>query len=160
MALDVGSPAPQFTLVAAKSDGFAPVSLAELLEVGPAVLLFVPAAFTGVCTRELCSRNDALAGFKSSRAVTVGIAIDSPYALKVWAERDGIEIPLLSDLSRTVIQDYEVAHENLYGMGGPVAERAAFVVGTDGIIQYAEQCAKLGDEPNYEAIQACIDKFQ
>ncbi|MFA5264551.1 MAG: redoxin domain-containing protein, partial [Opitutaceae bacterium] len=71
------------------------------------------------------------------------------------AKQNKIGITLLSDLNKTVTKDYDVAFPNLAGVGDTSA-RAAFVVGKDGIVKYAEQTPTPKDLPHFEAVKAAL----
>ena len=98
MALQVGSQAPDFTL---KSNKMQDVKLAELRG-NKVLLLFVPLAFTAVCTKELCSMRDGLKDYEGLDCKVYGISTDSPFALDAWAQKEGYQFPLLSDYNKTV----------------------------------------------------------
>ena len=55
MPIKVGSKAPDFTLKSKTPTGLADIKLSENFHKKNTVLLFFPAAFTGVCTQELCA---------------------------------------------------------------------------------------------------------
>ena len=57
MAADVGSKAPDFTLVNQDRE---PVKLSEQIGSGNIVLAFFPAAFSGTCTKEMCTLRDSI----------------------------------------------------------------------------------------------------
>lgn len=156
MPIAIGSLAPNFELKGVANGELATCRLLDYRATSAVVLLFVPAAFTGVCTKEYCEVTGSLPDYESLGARVFGISVDTPYALKVWAEQASIGITLLSDLSRTVIRDYDVQLDNLYGIGGPVAQRAAFVIDREGVVQYAEQCPTLQDVPDFDAIRQCL----
>jgi peroxiredoxin len=64
------------------------------------ILLFVPLAFTGVCTTELCDVSASMSYYASLNAVVYGISVDSPFAQEAWAKQSHIAIPLLSDFNK------------------------------------------------------------
>jgi len=61
------------------------------------VLLFYPFAFTGVCTGELCALRDELPSFVNDDTQLLAVSTDSIHTLRVFAEQEGLEYPLLSD---------------------------------------------------------------
>src|SRR5258708_6978557 len=126
MAVDVGSKAPDFTLT---NEERQPVKLSE--ERGkPVVLAFFPAAFSSVCTKELCTFRDSLARLNQARAQVYGISVDTFFTLKAYHDQQGYNFPLLSDFNKEVIRDYGVVNEDMVGPKG-VAKRAGFVYDTD-----------------------------
>jgi peroxiredoxin len=157
MPLSVGSKAPDFTLKTKASDGPKEVKLSANFGKRQTVLLFFPAAFTGVCTQEMCDISAGLGQYEGLDAEVYGISVDSPFAQEAWSKQNGIKVTLLSDLNKTVIKAYDVVLPNLLGMY-ETAARAAFVVGRDGVIKYSEQTPTPKDLPNFAAIQAVLKK--
>lgn len=66
------------------------------------VLLFVPLAFTGVCTAEFCDVSAGINTYQDLGAEVIGVSVDSPFSLKAWAEKEGITIALLSDFNKEI----------------------------------------------------------
>jgi peroxiredoxin len=123
------------------------------------VLLFFPAAFTGVCTKELCDISQGLNAFTDSNAQVIGISIDTPFAQEAWAQKERITIPLASDLNKEVIKKYDVVFPMLAGVGDTAA-RAAIVIDKAGVVQYSEQTPTPKDLPNFDAVKATLAKLQ
>ena len=71
------------------------------------------------------------------------------------AKQAKIGITLLSDLNKTVTKAYDVVFPNLAGIGDTSA-RAAFVIGKDGVVKYAEQTPTPKDLPNFAAVKAAL----
>jgi peroxiredoxin len=155
MPIPVGSKAPDFTLKTKTSDGLKDVKLSDSFGRKQTVLLFFPAAFTGVCTQEMCDISSGLGQYVALEAEVYGISVDNPFAQEAWAKQSGIKVPLLSDLNKTVIKAYGVVFPNLLGMYETSA-RAAFVVGKDGVVKYSEQTATPKDLPDFAAVQAAL----
>ena len=160
MALQVGDKAPDFTLVTKTAEGPQLVKLSDLVGQTNLVLLFVPMAFTGVCTTELCEITSSLKDYEALDAIVYGISGDNPFAQEVWAQKEGISLPLLSDYEHTVAKAYGVAYEQFLPeanliMGG-VAKRSAFVIDKAGIVRYAEVKDHPKDLPDFEAVKAAL----
>lgn len=150
----LGQTAPSFTLLDHKR---APVSLSGLTANGSAVLAFYPAAFTGVCEKELCRFRDSLADLSSLNAAVVGISVDAPFSNAAFAAKNGVEYPLLSDYTRETVRAYGVALDNFAGMPGyTAAQRAVFIVNRDGVVTYEWIAPNPGVEPDYAAVQAAL----
>lgn len=158
MALPVGSKAPDFSLKSKTASGLEDVKLSDRLGKKNVVLLFVPAAFTGVCTQELCSISGGLNDYEGLNAEVIGISVDSPFAQEAWAQKEGIKIPLASDYDKQVIRAYDVVIESLAGIG-VAAQRAAFVIDKNGVIQYSEGTPTPKDLPNFDAVKAALGKL-
>jgi len=157
MPIAVGSIAPNFTLKTKAADGPKDVSLRDNIGKTQTVLLFFPAAFTGVCTQEMCDQTSGLGEYEKLGAAVYAISVDSPFAQEAWAKANNIKITLLSDLNKTVIRAYDVVFPGLVGMY-ETATRAAFVIGKDGVVKYAEQTPTLKDLPDFSAIKAALAK--
>ena len=157
MPLSVGTKAPDFTLKTKTADGLKDVKLSNNLGKKQTVLLFFPLAFTGVCTQEMCDITAGLGQYTGLDAEVYAISVDSPFAQEAWAKQNSIKVTLLSDLNKTVTKAYDVVFPNLAGVGDTAA-RAAFVVGRDGKIKYAEQTPTPKDLPNFAAVQAALKK--
>ena len=157
MALAPGTKAPDFTLKTIGSEGLTEFTLSSNFGNKPTVILFFPLAFTGVCTQELCDVTAGLANYEKLNASVLGISVDSPFAQDAWAKKENIRIPLLSDLNKETAKAYGVFLEDLIGLCATSA-RAAFVIGQDGVVKYAEQTATPKDLPNFEAVKAALAK--
>ncbi|MDB6115471.1 MAG: peroxiredoxin [Lacunisphaera sp.] len=155
MPLAVGSKAPDFTLKTMTADGLKDIKLSDNFGKKQTVLLFFPLAYTGVCTKEMCDITQGLDAYASLGAAVYGISVDSPFAQGAWAKENKITVPLLSDLNKTTTKAYDVVFPMLAGVGDTSA-RAAFVVGTDGVIKYAEQTPTPKDLPNFTAVKAAL----
>ncbi len=157
MPLATGTKAPDFTLKSKTADGLKDVTLSANFGQKQTVLLFFPLAFTGVCTQEMCDMTAGLSQYASLGAEVIGISVDSPFAQEAWAKQNKIGITLVSDLNKTVTKAYDVLFPNLAGVGDTSA-RAAFVIGQDGVIKYAEQTPTPKDLPNFDQVKAALAK--
>ena len=120
------------------------------------LILFFPLAFTSVCTRELCSIRDNIAFYNNSAAETIGISVDSLYTLAKFKEEQQLNFTLLSDFNKEVSAAYGSLYETFsYKMKG-VSKRAAFIVDTAGMIQYAEVLEDAGKVPDFAAIEGVL----
>jgi len=157
MPLAVGSKAPDFTLKTKAADGLKDVKLSDNFGQKQTVLLFFPLAFTSVCTTEMCDTTAGLGDYEKLGATVYAISVDSPFAQEAWAKANKIGLTLLSDLNKTTARAYDVVFPNLAGVGDTAA-RAAFVIGRDGVIKYAEQTPTPKDLPNFAAVKAALAK--
>jgi peroxiredoxin len=155
MALSAGSKAPDFTLKTKTAEGLSDVKLSDRLGKKNVVLLFFPAAFTGVCTSEMCSISGGLKDYADLQAEVIGISVDSPFAQEAWAQKEGINFTLASDYDKHVIKAYDVVLESLAGIG-MASQRAAFVIDKNGTIRYSEATPTPKDLPNFEAVKAAL----
>ena len=124
------------------------------------MLLFFPLAFTGVCTKELCSVRDNIATYNDTNAQVLGISVDSLFVLDKFKQEQNLNFPLLSDFNKEAAKAFDVLYEVFpaFEMQG-VSKRAAFVVDKEGVIKYAEICATPGDLPDFAAIQSTLQSI-
>lgn len=156
MGLNVGDQAPDFTLKSKNDDGLADISLSDYRGKQNVVLLFVPLAFTSVCTDELCSVSQGIDAYSGLNAAVLGLSVDSPFSQEAWAKANGITIPLLSDFNKEVSAAYGSQFEDLLGFKG-VAKRSAFVIDKNGVVQFASVSDDPKQVPDFEAIKACLE---
>lgn len=100
--------------------------------------------------------------YENLDAQVLAVSVDSPFALKLWNEKQKFNFPLLSDFNKDVCKSYGAFYDifvpGKLDLNG-VAKRSAFVIDKNGIIQYAEILENAGDEPNYIAIQETLKKL-
>lgn len=157
MPLATGSKAPDFTLKSKTADGLKDIKLSDNFGKQQTVLLFFPLAFTGVCTQEMCDQTAGLGDYEKLGAQVIAISVDSPFAQEAWAKANKITLTIVSDLNKEVTKAYDVVFPMLAGVGDTSA-RAAFVIGKDGVIKYAEQTATPKDLPNFAAVKAALSE--
>ncbi len=163
MALLIGTKAPDFLLSTKTSEGLKLVKLSDNVGKKNVLLLFFPMAFTGVCTAELCETSAGLEAYDEVNTQVYGISGDSPFSLEVWAQKEKINVPLLSDYDHAVAEAYGVAYDSFapdrnLPMGG-VAKRSAFIIDRNGVIQYAESSDNPRQLPNFDAIKAKLNEL-
>ncbi len=159
MAIKVGSKAPDFTLKSKKSSGLVDVKLSDNFGKKNTVLLFFPAAFTGVCTQEMCTISGGMNAYTDLNADVIAVSVDTPFAQEAWAEKEKIKITLASDLNKEVIKKYDVVFPMLAGVGDTAA-RAAFVIDKNGTVQYSEQTPSPKELPNFDAVKETLTKLK
>ncbi|NUT99506.1 MAG: peroxiredoxin [Saccharothrix sp.] len=132
MAVEVGSPAPDFTL---SDHNRAEVTASSLWREKNLLLVFYPFAFSTICQDEMCRVRDDIGEYANSDVRVVGVSTDTPFALKAWAEQQGFDFPLLSDFwpHGEVAKRYGVFIEQ-----AGIASRGTFLVDTSGIVRFTE----------------------
>ena len=152
MNIDVGSKAPDFTLM---NQDRQPVTLSALLQNGPVVLAFFPGAFSSVCTSEMCTFRDSIATLGNARGQVVGVSTDTFFALKAWADQQRLTFPLLSDYNKEVIQQYNVVNPDMIGLKN-IAKRAVFVIAPDGTVTHKQVLDDARNEPDYDKVRSAL----
>src|SRR5215469_16587593 len=94
MAVEIGDVAPDFEL---KDQHGTPVQLSALRGSKNVVLVFYPLAFSGVCSSELSAMRDSFPEADREDVEVLTVSVDSTFAHKAWADREGYEFGLLSD---------------------------------------------------------------
>jgi len=159
MPLPVGSKAPDFTLKSKTAEGLRDVRLSDNFGKRNTVLLFFPAAFTGVCTQEMCDVTAGLTAYQDLDAEVIGVSVDSPFAQDAWVQKEKIGFTLASDLNKNVTKAYDVVLEDLVGIGS-AAKRAAFVIDKNGVIQYSEATPTPKELPDFEKVKAKLQELK
>jgi len=159
MPIAIGTKAPDFTLKSKQASGLVDVKLSDNFSKKNTVLLFFPAAFTSVCTKEMCELTTGLNGYHGLNANVIAISVDTPFAQEAWAQREKIGVTLASDLNKEVSKNYDVVFPMLAGIGDTSA-RAAFVIDKNGVVQYSEQTPTPKDLPNFDAIKSTLAKLK
>ncbi|GAA3489668.1 MULTISPECIES: peroxiredoxin [Streptomyces] len=130
MAIETGVQAPDFTL---KDNHGRTVRLSDFRGRKNVVLLFYPFAFTGVCTGELCALRDELPAFQNDDVQLLAVSNDSIHTLRVFADQEGLEYPLLSDFwpHGNVSRAYGVFDEEK-----GCAVRGTFIIDKEGTVRW------------------------
>ncbi len=155
MKIETGSPAPEFSLYNTEKNK---ISLGDYKGKN-VLLLFFPLAFTGTCTKELCSIRDNISMYNNSNAEVLGISVDSVYTLAKYKEEQHLNFTLLSDFNKDVSSAYGSLYEIFgFDMKG-VSKRSAFLIDKEGVIRYAEVLDNASEIPNFTAIEEILRKY-
>lgn len=128
MAVEVGTQAPDFTL---NDYNKQEVTLSSFRGDKPVLLVFYPFAFSGICQGELCQLRDEFDQYTNVQVL--GVSVDTPFALKAWAEQQGYQFPLLSDFwpHGGAARRYGVFDE-----AKGLALRGTFIIDTEGVVRW------------------------
>jgi peroxiredoxin (alkyl hydroperoxide reductase subunit C) len=153
MSLLVGKKAPVFSAPAVINgseivDGF---SLEQFLGKKYVVFFFYPADFTFVCPTELLAFQDKIKDFEQKNVAVVACSVDSKHSHWKWLQTDlnqggikGVKYPLVSDLSKTISENYDVLAGNyeysdegdVSFKGDPRSYRGLFLIDLNGIVRH------------------------
>ena len=154
MAIAAGQKAPDFKLFNSEKKE---VSLSDFHGKHNVIIQFYPAAFTGVCTEQLCNMRDNLNYYTTLNAVVLGVSVDTPFSLAEFKAKQNYNFDLLSDFNKDMIKAYDMYNEKFaLGMIG-VAKRGAVVIDKEGTIVYSEETANPGVQVNFDAIKAAVE---
>jgi peroxiredoxin len=129
--LQLGGLAPDFTL----RDQFGQdVTLSSYRGTKAVVILFYPYAFSGVCTGEMAGIRERLDEFMTFDTEVLAISCDPVYSLRVFADAEGLNFPLLSDFwpHGEVAKAFEVFDDV---KGTP--RRSSYVIDREGKLAWA-----------------------
>jgi len=152
MAAEVGSKAPDFTLVNQDRE---PVKLSDEIGKGSVVLAFFPGAFSGVCTKEMCTLRDSMTQLNGLGARVFGISTDTFFTLKAWHDQQRLGFPLLSDYNKDAIKAFDVVNPDMVGLKN-IAKRAVVVIDKSGVIRYREALDDARNEPDYGKLRDAL----
>jgi peroxiredoxin len=155
MAIQVGQAAPDFSL---RDNERNVVTLSEQKGKN-VVLVFFPLAFTGTCTKELCSIRDSIGIYGDLNAQVYGISVDSLFSLNKFKQEQNLNFPLLSDFNKIASTAYDSIYAHFFNDMDGVSKRSAFVIDKEGIVRYAEVLENALELPNFEAIQICLQEL-
>jgi peroxiredoxin len=152
MPAEVGTKAPDFTLVNGDREQ---VTLSDQIGKGNIVLAFFPGAFSGTCTKEMCTFRDTMSQLTGLNAKVLGISTDTFFTLKAWGDQQKLGFPLLSDYNKEAIQAYGVVNPDMIGLKN-IAKRAVFVIDRGGIVRYREVLDDARNEPDYDKLRQAL----
>ena len=99
------------------------------------VVYFFPKADTPGCTAESQAFRDLEGELDAAGADIVGVSRDTVAAQKKFAEKYGLNFPLLADTASVICDAFGVIVEkNMYGKKSIGIQRSTFVAGKDGVI--------------------------
>ena len=154
--LKLGDKVPEITLVDTELKHF---NLSSIK--GKATILaFFPGAFTGVCTKELCTFRDSMAKLNSLSSNILGISVDGPFSNKAFKEQNKLNFTILSDYNKEAVRSFGVELNNFAGLAGYVAaKRSIFLVNKNGIISYVWISDDPTIEPDYAKLILELEKL-
>ena len=149
MSLTIGQPAPDFTLVNQFGEK---VTLSSFQGKKNVVVVFIPFAFTGTCTGELCALRDDLTAFQNEGVELLAVSCDSMFTQKVFATQERYDFPVLSDFwpHGAVAQAFGVFNEER-----GCAFRGTFIIDKEGILRW-QVVNGMGDARNIADYKAAL----
>ncbi|MFA8449405.1 MAG: peroxiredoxin [Bacteroidales bacterium] len=153
MSVLVGKKAPLFESDAVINGGefVEKFSLEQYIGKKHVLFFFYPLDFTFVCPTEIIAFQDKIEEFDKRNVAVVGCSIDSKFSHWAWLNTErkdggikGVKFPLVSDLSKTIAENYDVlAGEYVYNedgemefQGEAVAYRGLFLIDKQGIVRH------------------------
>jgi len=153
MAVLVGKKAPKFSATAVINGGeiIEGFSLEQYIGNKYVVFFFYPADFTFVCPTELIAFQERIKEFEDRNVAVVACSVDSHHSHWKWLQTElnqggikGVKYPLVSDLAKTISENYDVLAGNyIYSEDGfvefngtPEAYRGLFLIDKHGIVRH------------------------
>jgi len=153
MSVLVGKKAPIFHAEAVINgcefvDNF---SLEQYIGKKHVIFFFYPLDFTFVCPTEIIAFQNVIDEFEKRDVAVVGCSVDSKFSHWAWLQTEkknggikGVKFPLVSDLSKTISQNYDVLagqydyneNDEILFNGAPVAYRGLFLIDKQGIVKH------------------------
>ncbi|HZF67826.1 MAG TPA: peroxiredoxin [Gemmatirosa sp.] len=146
----VGTVAPDFSLASTSGET---VTLSALRGT-PVLLAFFPAAFTSVCTAEMCAFTDDWDAFGASGVRVLPISVDGVPSLAEFRKQHALRTELLSDFRREASRAYGTLLEKAY-----LSNRAYFLIDGDGIVRWAHVEEHPGKRRENAEILAAIGQL-
>jgi mycoredoxin-dependent peroxiredoxin len=143
VSITPGTPAPDFELV----DQTRTKRTLGDFKGSKTLIVFIPFAFSGLCSGELCYIRDHYATLNDLDADVVAISCDSHHANKAWADANGFEFPLLADFwpHGAVARAYGAFNETTGS-----ANRFTFVLDEDCVVREVINTESLGVAREFE----------
>jgi peroxiredoxin Q/BCP len=133
MSLTVGEKAPAFKL---KNAAGKTVQLADF-KGKKVILYFYPKDMTPGCTKEACGFQTDLEPIAAKNTVVLGVSTDDEKSHQKFADKYGLQFPLLADPNHEVADRYGVWQEkNNYGKKYWGIKRTTFVIDEQGKIAH------------------------
>jgi peroxiredoxin len=124
------------------------------------VLAFFPGAFTGPCTKEMCTFRDSMVALANVGAQVAAISVNDPFSNKGFADANKLQFPILSDYTRETVKQYNIFLENFAGLQGyTAAKRSIFILDDKGIVRYKWVSEDPGKQPDFEEIKSKLAKL-
>lgn len=132
MTLDVGDPAPAFTM---PTDGGGRLTLSRLKS-NNVILYFYPKDDTAGCTKEACGFRDALPDFAKANAVVIGVSRDSIASHDKFKAKHDLPFALVSDEEGAVCRSYSAwVKKSMYGRTYMGIDRSTFLIDKQGKVR-------------------------
>lgn len=147
MTIEIGAQAPDFTV---KNQFGEDITLSSFRGRKPVAVIFLPFAFSGVCTGELCEIRDRIAEVEGVEVLA--ITCDHFFSNRAWAEKEGYGFSVLSDFwpHGEVARAYGVFDDKI-----GAASRGTYIIDTEGIVRWKVENA-IPDARDFDAYREAL----
>jgi len=123
------------------------------------VVYFYPRDDTPGCTKEACAFRDGLPRFDGLNAVVWGVSADDEKAHRKFAEKFGLNFPLLVDPDKGMLEAYGAwVEKSMYGKRYMGVQRITYLIDPDGKV--AKAWPKVKPEEHAEEVAAALAELQ
>ena len=152
MSVEIGGKLPEFEL----HDQDRKLRSLKEFQGKKLVLAFFPGAFTGPCTKEMCTFRDSLQNLPGE---VVAVSVNDPFTNKAFADTHNLKFPILSDYTRDTVRRLNIFHNDFVGLKGyTAAKRSVFILDQNGVVRYKWVSEDPMKEPNYDEIKSNLAK--
>ena len=152
MSVEIGGKLPEFEL----HDQDRKLRSLKEFQGKQLVLAFFPGAFTGPCTKEMCTFRDSLQNLPGE---VVAVSVNDPFTNKAFADTHNLKFPILSDYTRDTVRRLNIFHNDFVGLKGyTAAKRSVFILDQNGVVRYKWVSEDPMKEPNYDEIKSNLAK--
>jgi len=149
MAIQTGSPAPDFTLKTQDENEW---KLSDQKGKN-VVLLFYPLDWSPTCEKENC-RISTEPVLEFDDTVVVGVSRDSTWSHKAWKDAKGIKHDLLADPMLQVAGLYDVVHP-----AGFISHRASVVIDKQGNVAHVQVQEKTPEARDMDELRGVLSNL-
>ena len=119
----------------------------------PHAYVFLPGAFTPVCTQEVKALNEIYVKFIDLETPVFAVTCDAPIVLAAWKEVNGLDLPLLSDFwPHGALASRHSAFDDISGR----CRRVTVVRDAEGVTVYREQ-SDLSDARDMQKLAKVLE---
>jgi len=155
--VEIGEPVPKVALVDTEMQKVKLDRPSKENREKKTLIAFFPGAFTGVCTKEMCTFRDSMSKMNSLNANILAISVDGPFSNKAFKEKNNLNFTILSDYKKKAVKKFDIPLKDFAGLKGyTAAKRAIFIADKQGIIRYKWVTDDPTVEPNYQEIEAAL----
>ncbi len=123
------------------------------------VVYFYPKDYTPGCTKEACSFRDAASELAALDAAVVGVSADDAGAHQKFAQKHGLNFPLLVDPDKAMLEAYGAwGEKQMYGRRYMGVSRITYVIDPEGRV--AKVWPKVTAEGHADEVRAALAELQ
>lgn len=147
--MEVGQAIPAFNLPYANMDEVNHDGISsDSLRGQHYIIATFPAAWSGGCTKEMCTFRDEFSQFQELDVQVLPVSGDYVYATYSWAKHHELPFKVMADPTREFGKALGVYLQN-----SGMFQRSVFVVGPDGTIEYVDYEYSVRDDADFNRLK-------